>query len=99
MSLENDLSRRRFFQAGLLGCAAAATVPAAAAPEAAGKIAAFEPDGMTIQAREKGMKSGKAAARSLVEKYRARIEEIDRQGPAINSVIELNPDALEIADA
>ena len=34
-----------------------------------------------------------------MEKYLARIEEIDRQGPAINSVIELNPDALEIADA
>jgi amidase len=45
------------------------------------------------------MKSGKYTARSLVEKYHARIEEIDKRGPAINAIIELNPDALSIADA
>ena len=47
---------------------------------------------------QSGMKSGKFTARSLVEKYLARIEEIDKRGPAINSIIELNPDALSIAD-
>jgi amidase len=45
------------------------------------------------------MNSGKYTARSLVEKYAARIEEVDKHGPAVNSVIELNPDALSIADA
>jgi amidase len=44
------------------------------------------------------MNSGKFTARSLVEKYTARIDEIDKHGPAINSIIELNPDALSIAD-
>ena len=39
------------------------------------------------------MKSGKFTARSITEKYLARIDEIDKQGPAINAVIELNPDA------
>jgi amidase len=45
------------------------------------------------------MKSGKFTARSLVEKYSARIEEIDKQGPSVNAIIELNPDALAIADS
>ena len=34
-------------------------------------------------------------ARSLVETYLARIEAIDRSGPRLNAVIELNPDALD----
>jgi len=45
------------------------------------------------------MASGKFSARSIIEKYLARIEEIDKQGPTINSVIEVNPEALAIADA
>jgi amidase len=45
------------------------------------------------------MKSGKFTARSLVEKYSARIREVDKNGPAVNSIIEMNPDALSIADA
>lgn len=49
------------------------------------------------------MKSGKYTARSLVEKYTARIEEIDKAnggaGVGLNSVIEMNPDAASIADA
>jgi amidase len=44
------------------------------------------------------MKSGRFTARSLVEKYSSRIDEIDKHGPAINSVIELNPDALGVAE-
>ncbi len=45
------------------------------------------------------MKSGKHTARSIAEKYLARVDQIDKQGPAINSIIELNPDALAIADS
>ena len=37
--------------------------------------------------------------RTLTEKYLARIHEIDKTGPTLNSVIELNPDAEKIADA
>src|SRR5882762_10435347 len=43
------------------------------------------------------MASGKYTAQSLVRKYLNRIEDIDKHGPAINSIIELNPDALSIA--
>ena len=51
---------------------------------------------LEIQAQ---MQTGGITAHTLVESYLARIEAIDRNGPRLNSVIELNPDALAIADA
>jgi amidase len=72
---------------------------ASASSAAASNVASFELDEVTISELQEGMKSGKFTARSLVEKYQARIAEIDKQGPAINTIIELNPDALAIADA
>jgi amidase len=74
--------------------AAREIAPAAPTPD----IRPFELDEITISDLQDGMKSGKFTARSLVEKYTARMAEIDKAGPAINSVIELNPDALAIAD-
>ncbi|MEW6127585.1 MAG: amidase [Acidobacteriota bacterium] len=59
----------------------------------------FELEEITIAELQAGMKTGKYTARSLVESYLSRIEAIDKNGPAVNSVIELNPDALAIADA
>ncbi|MFW9829932.1 MAG: amidase, partial [Candidatus Thorarchaeota archaeon] len=44
------------------------------------------------------MKSGEISARILTGLYLQRIHEIDKSGPKINSVIELNPDAIEIAE-
>ena len=44
------------------------------------------------------MRSGKFTSRGLAERYLARIAEIDKAGPALNSVIELNPEVLAIAD-
>lgn len=43
-------------------------------------------------------RSGALSARQLVETYLARIDAYDQKGPAINSVISLNPQALEEAD-
>src|SRR5438128_280227 len=59
----------------------------------------FELDEMTIADLQAGMSSGKFTARSITEKYLTRIDAIDKQGPAINSVLELNSDALAMADA
>jgi amidase len=58
---------------------------------------AFELDELTIAELQSGMASGKFSAHSLAKTYLDRIGDIDKQGPAINSVIELNPDALSIA--
>ncbi|MEJ2288064.1 MAG: amidase [Deinococcales bacterium] len=43
------------------------------------------------------MASGEASALQLTETYLARIAAIDRRGPTLNAVIELNPEALAIA--
>ncbi len=45
------------------------------------------------------MAAGRYTSRRLVELYTDRINAIDRSGPTLRSVIELNPDALSIADA
>ena len=58
----------------------------------------FALDEMRIEELRKGSESGKFTARKLAELYLARIKEIDRRGPRLNSVIELNPDLLAIAD-
>ena len=101
--------RRKFLRASLVGGAAAAAVTAInpmstealerPAPSRPDEIGAFEFDEITIVDLQDAMKSGKHTARSIAEKYLARIDQIDKQGPAINSIIELNPDALAIADA
>ena len=61
--------------------------------------AAFELDEMTVQQLQDAMRTGRYTSRRLVELYTARINAIDREGPAVRSVIELNPDALSIADS
>ena len=97
------LNRRRFLRVGMLnGTAAAAALhlgqdtPARASTHSA---TPFEFDEVTLAALQSGIKSGAFTARSIAEKYLARIDSIDKHGPTLNSVIELNPDALAIADA
>ncbi len=55
-------------------------------------------DELTISELQHQMQTGQTTARHLCEDYLERIEQLDRQGPALNSVIELNPEALAIAD-
>ncbi len=66
--------------------------------EIAPSVQPFELDEITISELQTKMKSGQYTARSITQKYLERIEEIDRRGPGINSVIETNPDALRIAE-
>jgi amidase len=62
-------------------------------------VANFELDEMSLADLQEGMRSGKFTSRGLAKRYLARIAEIDKAGPAINAVIELNPDVLGIADS
>src|ERR1700730_11668519 len=52
---------------------------------------------ITIEQLQAHMTSGATTARGLVEGYIARIEAIDRAGPTLRSIIEINPEALEVA--
>jgi amidase len=60
---------------------------------------AFPLEEATTAQLQDWMSSGRYSARQLAELYIRRIEAIDRSGPELKSVIELNPDALSIADA
>jgi amidase len=95
------VDRRRFLKTSIAGGVSAALLPAfgAVSAAAAPAVPGFELDEISISELQDGMKSGKYTARSITEKYLSRIEAIDKQGPAINSVIEINPDALALADA
>ncbi|MGA8766660.1 MAG: amidase, partial [Candidatus Acidiferrales bacterium] len=96
-------ARRHFLDAALKLGAASLTLPAFARPSSADapspEVRPSELDEVTLVELQDGMKSGKFTARSLAERYLDRIAAIDTDGPALNSVIELNHDALTIADA
>jgi amidase len=59
----------------------------------------FELDERTVRQLQEGLQSGRYTSRRLVDLYLARIDQIDRRGPTLRSVIEVNPDAAAIADA
>src|SRR3954471_10518457 len=60
---------------------------------------AFALEEMTAATLQDAMTSGRYTSRQITELYLRRIEAIDRSGPELRSVIEVNPDALTIADA
>ncbi len=100
------MNRRSFLRLTALGGAAAASGSALARnpdkrPAAPGRharpVKPFGLDEITIAQLNARMAAGTESACSLARKYLARIEQIDRRGPALNAVIELNPDALAIA--
>jgi amidase len=105
--LKMKKGRRAFLQSGLTGGLVLAGVPimrlevveARERPESLPGMPAFELEEITIAELQEGMKSGKYTTRGIVQKYLARIAALDKRGPAVNSVIEVNPDALELADA
>ena len=59
----------------------------------------FELDELSVRQLQDAMTAGRYTSHRLVELYVARIDAIDRRGPALRSVIEVNPDALSIAAA
>lgn len=72
--------------------------PAAATDATAAPVADAAVEEVGIDVLRERLARGELTSRMLVEHYLARIERIDRNGPALNAVIELNPDALKIAD-
>jgi amidase len=62
------------------------------------RVPPFDLDEATIAGLQRRMGTGQDTSRSLVEKYLARIDAIDRRGPELRTILEINPDALSIAD-
>ncbi|MDE0074041.1 MAG: amidase [Gammaproteobacteria bacterium] len=102
------MDRRTFIGTTAAGGAGLALTSACAPPasdspvdssgQAAGEIPPFEFDEVTVDDLQRMMESGEHTARSITQAYIDRIEAMDRQGPELRSMIEINPDALEIAD-
>ncbi len=100
--MASRLSRRALIRYGALGGAAAVAGPLSARTAAAAVPAsppAFELDEVTVADLQKRMSSGAATSRAIAELYLARIEALDRKGPELRAVLEINPDALAIAGA
>ena len=104
---DSNLNRRRFLTSEMLAGMAAAALPSLSGPagiaasvtsKERAPVKPFEFDEVTVAKLQQEMQSGRLTARSITEKYLARIEQVDKHGPAVNSVIELNPDALAIAE-
>lgn len=89
------MDRRKFMLATLAG----ATALHGGELMAAGQAKGFEVVEADLAAARRAMGAGGLGAKRLVQAYLARIRAIDQSGPRINSVIELNPDALAIAEA
>ena len=109
----NSNSRRNFLRAGMTATLATVACPALGAarigdptPTSGAAVQKldqnfkkdFELDEITIDSLHKAFAAGRYSSRSVTEKYLARIQEIDKTGPALNSVIEVNPDAVKIAE-
>ncbi len=52
---------------------------------------------MPIPEQQRQMVAGTLSARTMLEHYLARIERLDRAGPTLGAIIELNPEAAAIA--
>lgn len=97
------MKRRHFLQTTAAGCVVtiASPVSALAFEEPVSETppipTEFELEELTISDLQQGLQSGRYSAKQLVEKYSDRIAEIDKKGPALHAVIELNPEAEQIA--
>src|SRR5690606_13133874 len=102
------VDRRHFLRSAATGLAAMAAVgapelpleapPATIAQQGAGTPGAALEEA-SIDELQRWMTEGRYTSRQLVTLYLDRIAALDRTGPKLRSIIEVNPDALEIADS
>jgi amidase len=85
----------------IAGCAIAPAVRAQRRPPAppAVPLAAFDVMEKSIEELQRAMEAREVTARQLVDIYLARIDVYDKQGPALNAIVTVNPRAREAADA
>lgn len=94
-----EVKRRSFFGITAAAGAAAAFTPSGAAGQTGSAAhGSFELDEISLGDLAQGLRQGRWTTRRLVELYRARISGIDRNGPRLGSIIELNPEAEALAE-
>jgi amidase len=101
------IARRAFLNhVAVLGAAAAGGIsaPDALPPATAGLARTppvpppFDLEEITVAELQAGMAAGRYTSRGVVEQYLARIAAMDRAGPSLQSIIETNPEALDLAE-
>jgi amidase len=92
------MKRRQFLQTTAATYIAAVANPLSSISETKSPLP-FDLEELTITDLQQGLQSGKYTSRELVEKYSDRIADVDKKGPGLHSVIEMNPDAEQIAVA
>jgi amidase len=95
------ISRRLFLRLGAAAVAAPALPEIPRAMRSGGStqsIRSFPLEEATIEQLQRALAAGELTSRRLAELYSERIEELDRQGPALRSVLELNPEVRGLAD-
>ncbi|HUQ20439.1 MAG TPA: amidase [Gemmatimonadaceae bacterium] len=97
------MRRRDFVVNGTLGGAGLVLAPRKVMGSRKDKsdfdAAVFDLEEATILQLQRDMAERRRTARSITQQYIERIESMDRRGPALHHVLEINPDALAIADA
>lgn len=58
----------------------------------------FQFEEFDIHQMQQGYKNGDFTIKEVIEAYLKRIEEIDQNGPSLHSIIQVNPDAIQIAE-
>ena len=96
------MKRRNFIKGtSLAGLLMAADLSFAANNNADRELSAndqFPLNEITIDELQHKMKNGELTSRKITSLYLERINEMDKNGPKLKAVIELNPDALDMAD-
>ena len=93
------MHRRNFLRNGSLAGLSLAFLSCTMKKSEESDTLSFSLSETTIDALQAKMKSGESSSEKITQLYLDRINAIDKQGPAINAVIELNPDAISIAKA
>ena len=91
----STLDRRSFLASSL--AVGSATLVAQSTKGTAPTMASFHLEEATLDELRIGLEAGRWTSQDLVSKYLARIGALDQAGPALRSVIEVNPDALALA--
>jgi amidase len=97
------MKRRNFFKTAVLGGGTLALAPLnscvqpATKAESSVNYADFELNELTISQLQEQMSSGKMTSEEITRKYLERIELINNNGPELLAIIEINPEAIKIA--
>ena len=92
--MATEIGRRDFLRYGALAAVGPGAVAQPVRPPTAAAV-----EEVSVDSLRQAVRDGRVTARALTDACLARIAALDRQGPTLRSVIEVNPEARALADA